>query len=791
MGNRSFIAMALVAVISLCAAAQNDISRIAMAFDGPKVKIAGLERHVLEPRDNANRVWRNVSPGFINVPFSVKVKGETITILVDIGILIQSVDGGKSWRHLTFNSQGGISCPDFFDFDINPADDKNIVIGGLQLFRSPDGGASWHAVANGLPKTMFGTRSGAFGQVRFNADGSCLLTAIGTSRITPTYYEKLISSHYARKSLFLSKNGGASFSTLDLGTPFAPIRRIFADPANANRFLVSFADGELYVCENIKAQKPEFAKVKLPDGYFALDICAIPDKPNEFIASLAPIASGKGESSLVHLSASLPAGFKCESVPLKDVEGKDLHEKGLFLGVGFNPNQRGQFVVGVSGTDYLLISDDNLKSFHRQHLPKELYCDDRLGHFYGQVENVTFGNSPHAVANSRIGTWISEDGFKTMRDLTMSYSRGLFGNNGVGMPANVDSLAITKDHALFSGVDHGAWRSNGKDYSKWSYLTGQDSLPKFPTQPAPWGRYTWLFQTQRLFASYDENFLYIQCGAMISRQGHYKKDKKLFLSRDLGDTWADVTARLGRGDVYPGGSVFLKILFDKGDSRRQWLLFSDAVYFTSDGAKSFTKLESPLFSGIGEKQRIRFSDIAFDPVHDILYLGVCPDRLGLPAGHAAVPPLYRSFDKGRSWEVYDIAQNSVRSLGVTASGTLIVGTQLTGTQPARLIAIPFGSKFDNSMIKLTVGDVKEEREANQLSIWPVICDGEDVLAYSNIEWIHSDRFFAQGPLLSRDGGKSFEWILQDLPNTFIWSAEMRDGKILLGTTSGIMFWQYK
>jgi len=156
-----------------------------------------------------------------------------------------------------------------------------------------------------------------------------------------------------------------------------------------------------------------------------------------------------------------------------------------------------------------------------------------------------------------------------------------------------------------------------------------------------------------------------------------------------------------------------------------------------------------------------------------------------------MPALCKSQDLGRNWTVVDAGQNAIKSLGVAGDGTLILGTQRSGSQPARLVAIPYGMKYEPSMIKLSVGDTMDEMTANELSIWPVICDGEDVLAYSNIEWLLTDRFIAQGPLLSRDGGKSFQWVLHDLPNNNIWSAEMKDGEIFLGTTSGMMRWNFK
>ena len=486
-------------------------------------------------------------------------------------------------------------------------------------------------------------------------------------------------------------------------------------------------------------------------------------------------------------------GFKLEEVKIS-VAGQPNTDI-FFLTVGYNPNRTEQVVIGVANTDYLLISEDNLKSFRKLNLPKEFYADGQMSHFYGQIERVFFGKSKYAVIVSRIGAWITDDNFASLKDLTMVYRDGAFANRGVGSPANINNIAIAKDNVFFCAQDHCAWKSRGNNYRNWLPLIGPEQIKNSPQQPVSWGLYTWFWHTEKIFASYNEKYVYVNCNAMIKKKfkHNFWAEKKFMRSLDGGRTWQDVTANLGRGDVYPEGSVFLKVLFDPDDSSRQWLLTSNALYYSDNGGDKFTRLDSPMFKAVDDRN-IMFSDLAWDRGHGILYLSCKTSRLNQKAAlkHDRPPAtLYLSRDRGQTWEVNNVGQNAIAAIDVTASGALVIGTLKTADQPARLIVIPWGSKYSEDMVRLTVGDTPEEILSNQIVVAPVICDGEDILAYSNSDWLLSDRFFSQGPLLSRDGGKTFQWINYNLPCTNIWSAAMKDGKILIGSTFGLMYWKYK
>jgi hypothetical protein len=753
-----------------------------------KVKIPGLREQVLEHKP----VWQSLAPGFVNVPTNVVISGDVITMEIDIGGLMQSRDGGSTWNYLTYHLEGGITGREYYDFDINPKDPRFIVIGGDLIYCTADGGKTWHESHQGLPPLKYASKGNSYGQVKYTADGSVLFTALGTKTFEQgSTWGNCIKSNYHNKSVLFSSDNGNSFSRIDLSAPAALIKRIYAHPTRPEVVYFSFEDGSFYLTANASALKPILTPVSMPDGYYVMAMSVNPRNPDEMLLVMNAV-DGKKPARL-YRATDIAANLKLDEIKINIANTPATERR--FLSVGYNPNLPEQVVVGVAGTDYLLISEDNLRSFRKFHLPEKFYADGKLGHYYGQIERVFFGKSKYAVAVSRVGAWITDDNFASLRDLTMVYHDEVFGNRGVGSPANINAIAITKNNAFFSAQDHRAWKSLGNDYRNWTQITGPEQEKVSPQQPAPWGKFTWFWHIEKLFASDDGKYLYINCNAMILKKFKHVfwADKKFMCSRDGGNTWQDVTANLGCGDVYPEGSAFLKILFDPADSSRQWLLMSDALYYSGNGGDKFIRLDSPLFKQVNDRN-IMFSDIALDSGHNVLYLSCKTNRIDQKAklNHDHAPAaLYRSLDRGTTWQVCNAGQNAIAALTVTESGSLVIGTLKTADQPARLIVIPWGQKYDPGMIRLTVGDTPEEISANQIEIAPVVCDGEDILAYSNNAWILSDRFFCQGPLLSRDGGKTFRWINYDLPCTNIWSAAMKDGKIMIGTTFGLMYWRFR
>jgi len=780
----------------------NIIKETKLFLPDPKnksIKIPGRREQVLEAVNAANdNKWKSIAPGYINVPQNVILNGETITMLIDIGGLIQSKDGGKTWDYISYNLENGITNHEFFDFDISPLSTNIMVIGGPGIYKTTDSGKTWQEVTKGLPPLKYATRANGYGQVKFNSDGSRIFAGIATKVAMPiTDTENLISMHYKKKIIFVSSDGGDSFREIKFQAPFSPVRRIYSHPTDPEILYVSFQDGDFYMTRNAKSDAVIFESLPgIPKGYFVRDMNVDPNNPDFMLLSLtAQKETNKNPARLMisHACRAVPMSLE-EFIPKgwfgNAIKGRD------FMTVSFNPNKKDQIVIGSAYNPYILISDDQMKSFRRFEIPEKFKRDGLEKHFYQQVERVYFGKSPYAVAVSKIGAWITRDNFKTIEDLTMTYEDGYFGNRGIGSPANINGLSIAKNHVYFSAQDHGAWRSNGADFTKWDPISRHQK--NIPTQRVPWGRYTWFFGLEKIFSSYKEEYVYIESFAYEGplEMHRFRYSKKFFVSHDQGKTWKDMTNALGRGDVYPAGSKFLKVLFDVNNPKIQWFLFEDALYLSKDGGKTFVRCNSGSFREVRDYASTGslFSDIAYDSIRNVLYLSstVKDKAINEKLNHDKTPAaLYRSFDQGRTWEIYDVGQNSIKSLGVTDSGTLVVGSMKSADQPARLIVIPYGQKYSETMVKMTLGDTSEEIFSNQLSFWPIRIDGEDILAYANINWLPSDRFFAQGPLLSTDGGKSFRWINYDLPSTFIWSSDIKDGNIFIGTVSGLMHMKYK
>lgn len=648
------------------------------------IKIPGLRKQVLSAVKSGKRKWKSVAPGYINVPMEVVLRGDVITMEVDIGGLMQSRDGGKTWDYISYQLAGGITGRDFFDFDISPTDENLIIIGGNRIYKTADRGKTWKEINKGLPPLKYNTRGNGYGQVRFNSDGSRIFAGMGTKVFWSVGWEKILAKHYKNKMLFVSNDNGDSFREIKLKTSFSPIKRIYPHPVNSNILYISFADGEFYITRNAKSKNIRFERIQMPDGYFVRAMGVSHENPSIMLLSLTSRNNTKKNPAKLMLS------YNCTdaNVSFKEIQPRDKYghviEGRDFMTVVFNPNKKGQVVIGSSHNPDILISDDNLKTFRKLEIPEKFKRDGFESNFYQQAERVYFGKSPFAVLVSMIGTWITSDNFKTIDDLTMTYDKGWFGNRGVGSPANINGLSIAKNNVYFSAQDHQAWRSDGSDFTRWYPISRKQQ--NIPTQTAPWGKLTWFWQIERIFASYDEKYVYINCNSWAGKGQSFRRSKKIFVSHNQGGEWQDITAALGQGEVYPGGSAFKKVLFDRNNSDRQWL---------------------------------------------------------------------------------------------------------SADQPARLIVIPYGKKYTENMVKMTLGDTPDEVSSNQLSFWPIHVDGEDVLAYSNINWLHSDRFFAQGPLLSTDGGKSFKWINYDLPCTNIWSADIKDGNIFIGTIFGLMQMRYK
>jgi len=111
------------------------------------VKIPGYRQQVMDAQLNGvEAVWQNIAPGFGNVIYDLKVEDGVITLILDLGGLVQSSDGGKSWKTVSYQLPGNGNYQGFFSFDISPADPQLMITAGSYLSRSTSGGKWWTEV---------------------------------------------------------------------------------------------------------------------------------------------------------------------------------------------------------------------------------------------------------------------------------------------------------------------------------------------------------------------------------------------------------------------------------------------------------------------------------------------------------------------------------------------------------------------------------------------------------------------------------------------------------------------
>ncbi|MCF6287061.1 MAG: hypothetical protein L3K26_18025, partial [Candidatus Hydrogenedentes bacterium] len=555
----------------------------------------------------------------------------------------------------------------------------------------------------------------------------------------------------------------------------------YPHPTHPEIVYFSFKDGTFLATFNALSDSIVFEKIPLPAGYFVRDMTIDP-LDSSFMALALSSATG-GVTPLVYSSTNCTSSaMSIQVAPKPAGMSQDI------LSIAFNPQRPAQLVIGEGKNNALWVSENRGATYNKVEVPAALRHGS-LQSFYGAAGSIYTGaTSGFAIVASKVGAWITHDNFATFQDLTMTYDGTYLGNKGVGTPANINSIAMCSNAVYFSAQDHGVFRSKGNDLTLWEDLTGTDNWNKFPQQEVPWGFYTWMHKPQKVFASEDESCVIFNALKYLSPDTGFRVEKKFFRTRNQGATWDDITAGFGFGDIFPSGNEIVKMLFSPSDSNEIWALFTDALYHSSNGGDSFQPLSSPLFPAFGSLQA-SFSDIALDGSNNILYLsvgnfeGTFGRVLSLTSSPAA---MYKSTDGGQTWTIFNSGQYSVKSVAVAGNGSVIVGGSISGGQPAQLVTIPYGQSYQPSQVKLTLGDTVEEIATCQLQFSPISTDGPYVLAYANKSWVLSDERNPQGPYLSKDFGETFEFIQYDLPQKHIWSLGIRDGKILLGTTFGLM-----
>jgi len=750
-----------------------------------KVKIPGLKAQVFEANANGKScVWQSVSPGYANVVYDAKVDNDVVTLTLDGGGLVQSTDGARTWRHISHDMTGPAG---FQSFDVSPANPKLIVSASCYLDRTLDGGDTWTTIYDkGLPPFSLG-RNTMFDRVRFNCDGSRVFASLGSfgHGLEPRGgYEDRMAASFKTKRVYVGDGSAANFKCFELG-PFAGVRCVYPHFSDPNLVYLSFADGELYAVRDAKAPSPKFEKLGgLPQGFVVIDIDASPWTPGELLLTLMP-KDNKGKFKILLAKDSGKGALSSSEVSVKDADGKELKVPRPVMSK-WNPRAQGQVFIGSQQTNGLFVSDDGMKSFRHIPFPKELRHDEPCapnGQAFGfESQKLFFDRKTDlAVTCSAFTGWCSVDGFKTWNDLLMTFDdkTRLYGNKGVGFAECGDSIHIRKSATYLGTNDHGVFRSDGQDATKWRRISNGLGIPR-------WGKN--LFSP--ICVSDDEKYLYafMRGDGQDGESYNMGPSLKVLRSLDKGDTWEDATSRLGHGEVLdfeckaprktPYGAR-IKMIIDPANSDRQWIMFTNHLFASADGGASFKELDSPLFLRDG---KAAFREFAYDQAHKTLYVG---NAVCFPGGSA----LARSRDSGATWEIVPLGvKNGIKGLAATASGTLVLGLD------GKLVVMPYekidAGQIEPAMVKMTIGDSVEEWGAAQKAFGPIACDGEDIVAFACNSGNSSNLAHGLGPLLSRDGGESFQWITYNLPIVETGEVAIGDGRIFIGNR-GIYTWKYK
>ena len=753
----------------------------------PQVKIPGLrEQTTLAHQPGQPRTWTNVSPGYANVIYDAKVDGGVITITLDGGSLAQSRDGGATWTQLAHDMTFGSSQ----SFDISPRDPQLIVATSINLDRTRDGGRSWSTIYDpGLPPPAFGGTT-SFDRARFTSDGARFYVSLGSfghGFAARGGFEERMRTGFGTKRLYVGDADASHFTTIELG-PFAGIRCIYPHPTRPELLYASFGDGTVFVSRNANAAKPEFTQLAgLPEGYAAIDIDASPWKDGDLLLTMMQLVSGSSFNKVKVFRASDDGSGKlaCQELLVKDAGGAVIPLPGP-KNARWNPRAKGQVVISSAWNNGMVMSDDDGATFRRVVFPAEMKhaepVDAKGNAFCFEVEKVYFDRKTDlALACSAIAGWTSTDQFKTWHDLLMTYddSTKLYGNKGAGFAECGCAIDIRPSATYLCTNDHGIFKSNGADVSKWQRIT-----PRGLFNPVA--------------VSHDERYVYA-FGRESSTFGSYNSAPtiRLFRSLDHGTTWQDRTKLLGHGDTLdfeqriPFGAK-VEMLFDPADAQRQWIMFSHHLFFSADGGESFKELTSPLFV---PDPNSAFRIMRYDAGHRTLYVG---NSIRFPGGSA----LARSRDDGATWDLVPLRDADsgpegtagdtlagIKGLGITGSGALVLG--LNG----KLVVMPYaaidGGTIERAMVKATVGDNVQEWSAMQKNFGSIACDGEDIVAGMLNGILGSNVIHGMGLLLSRDGGATFQWITHDLP--CLEAPEgiaIGNGMIILGNR-GVYAWRYK
>ena len=201
-------------------------------------------RYTNTPATVTSATWTSATTSFTPVQYNVEIAtcGNTLYALnsdasFQTPQIYKSIDGGANWAVTTTSPPAtGASSTDISSgqgwyclaIGVDPANANNVVVGGLNTYRSINGGTSWTQVARWVGTTMnyvhadqhFITWNGA--QVLLSSDGG----------------------------LFYSSNGGASFADRNAGLRIKQFYSVASHPTTTNYFLAGAQDNGIHKLTN-------------------------------------------------------------------------------------------------------------------------------------------------------------------------------------------------------------------------------------------------------------------------------------------------------------------------------------------------------------------------------------------------------------------------------------------------------------------------------------------------------------------------------------------------------------
>lgn len=155
-----------------------------LVFDANHVLVVGAYGIALSTNDGG-ATWTSWRPRLDNPKelhlYAVRQRGNCIVVAGEQGLLLQSIDGGKSFRRIATPYAGSL-------FTAELPDEQTIVVAGLRgnVWRSSDAGARWAQVAVPVPASITASATDPEGRMLFVNQAGMVL-GLSDGALTPLY----------------------------------------------------------------------------------------------------------------------------------------------------------------------------------------------------------------------------------------------------------------------------------------------------------------------------------------------------------------------------------------------------------------------------------------------------------------------------------------------------------------------------------------------------------------------------------------------------------------------------